>query len=322
MTNSLKMVMLVSACLLLAGFVISGLLVSSAHKQKQKRTARMAAAISPHLRAQRLDVSAFSLPSKAKDQSLVGIAARVFGFDAASLDRYPLSWWLVICVALALSKGVEFVLAKLIGPAAVLAIPLGCVVLSRLFFGSFDRRLREKMLTQFPDALAMIVRSVRVGIPVQEAIRAVAREAPHPTGPAFARLGNQTAVGVTMEDAMIEMAQRAGLPEYRFFATTLSLQSQTGGGLSETLENLADLIRKRVALKAKAKAMTSEAKASAGVLAALPVVTGLALWAMNPDYIELLFTDSTGNTLLGTAVVSLCIGLLTIRTIISRSLPT
>jgi tight adherence protein B len=204
---------------------------------------------------------------------------------------------------------------------AWLAFPIAWVGLSRTFFGFFDRRFRERLLTQFPDALAMIVRSVRVGIPVQEAIRTVARELPDPTGPEFSRLVSEVSVGVNMDDAMNQMARRAGLPEYRFFATALSLQNQTGGALSETLDNLADVIRKRSALKAKGMAMASEAKATAGILAALPVVISLILWALNPSYIALLFNDPTGHNLLGAAVLSLITGLFVIRTIIKRSLP-
>jgi len=322
MTDDLKIVLLLLAFLFLAGLGLSALLVSNAQKQRQKRDARFTAMVSPHLRAQRLEVSAFVRPSKPKDQSLVGIAGRVFAFDAANLDRYPVSWWIVVCIALLVSKLGEVLLGDLLGRATILMIPGGCIALSRFFFGWIDQRRREQMLEQFPDALAMIVRSVRVGIPVQEAIRAVARELPHPTGPEFARLVSQVSVGVTMEDAMAELAQRAGLSEYRFFATALSLQTQTGCALSEMLENLADVIRKRIALKGKAHALSSEAKASAVILALLPVVTGLALWVLNPGYLSMLFTDKTGQTLFGSAVVSLFTGLMIIRTIINRRLPT
>jgi tight adherence protein B len=99
------------------------------------------------------------------------------------------------------------------------------------------------------------------------------------------------------------------------------LQNQTGGTLSETLENLADVIRKRVALAAKGKAMASEARTSAIVLAALPVVTGAALWLLSPNYFGVLFEDSTGRTLFGTAILSLMTGLAIIRMIIRKSLP-
>ena len=191
---------------------------------------------------------------------------------------------------------------------------------SRNFFGWFDRRQRERLLAQFPDALAMIVRSVRVGIPVQEAIRDRRARSAAPDQRRIRRLVNEIAVGVSMDDAMNEHGGTSGLPEYRFFATALSLQNQTGGALSETLENLADVIRKRAALKAKGHAMASEAKATAAILAALPVILG-ALYGSSTRLIDLLFTEKSGNNLLLAAVILLATGLLVIRTIIKKSLP-
>ena len=321
MSMQVKIVLLLLSFLMLGGLGLSALLVSQAHKRRQKIDSRFEKVVSPHARSQRLEVSAFVRAAKPRDQSLVGFAARTFNFSSVNPDRYPLPWWLVVCLAAAFGVAIHVFGGDFIGGQfSILAIPGSTVFLSRSFFGWFDGRRREKMLAQFPDALTMIVRSVRVGIPVQEAIRLVAREAPHPTGPEFARLVNQVAVGVTMEDAIGEMAQRAGLPEYRFFATGLSLQNQTGGALSETLENLADVIRKRGMLKAKGRALTSEAKASAAVLTVMPIVTGLALYLLNPAYIGILFTDPTGHELLGSAIVSLCVGLMLIRSIIRRTL--
>ena len=321
MTGGLQWMLLVMSCLSLAGLGLSGFLVSRAQNFRQKRDARLAMVVTPHVRVQKLEVSAFTKPLTQRDQSLTGTASWLFGFDAQSPDRYPVRWWLGVSVTLALAVAARTLVADLAGFLSWLAIPFAWVGLSRGFFGWFDRRLRERLLAQFPDALAMIVRSVRVGIPVQEAVRTVSREAPNPTGEEFTRLINDASVGVSMEDAMNQMARRAGLPEYRFFATALSLQNQTGGALSETLENLADVIRKRAALKAKGHAMTSEAKATAGILAALPVIMGLILWALSPNYIALLFNDPLGRNLFGIAVVSLITGLLVIRTIIKKSLP-
>lgn len=321
MTHHVKLIVLLLSVPNLIGLFVAAILVLRADKERKKRNARLAFTASSHMRATSLEITAFVRSTKPRDKSLIGIAGRIFGFDAANLDRYPVSWWIVVVVSFVVSKVAQGVLANMVGSLAILVIPLGGIGFSRFFFGWFDRRRRERMLTQFPDALAMIVRSVRVGIPVQEAIRIVARESQQPTGSEFARLVSQLSVGVTLEDAINEMAQSAGLPEYRFFATALSLQNQTGGALSDTLESLADLIRKRVALKGKAKAMTAEAKASAGILGGLPVVTGLALWILNPDYLSLLFTDPTGHTLLGSSVLSLATGLFIIRTMIIRSLP-
>ena len=119
---------------------------------------------------------------------------------------------------------------------------------------------------------------------------------------------------------MRDCAARNRLPEYRFFATALSLQAQTGGGLTETLENLSDVIRKRVAVRNRAYALASEARTTTYILAALPVITGGMLALVNFGYISLLFTNSTGNMILGGAISMLCIGMFTMRTIISRSL--
>ena len=321
MKGGLQWFLLIMSCLSLAGLGLSGFLVSRAQNYKAKRDARLAMVVTPHTRAQRSEISAFTRPQKPRDQSLIGVAAWVFAFDPQTPDRYPLRWWMVVGIALAVSKAAQTLMSDFLGSMALLAIPVIWVGLSRGFFGWFDRRQREQLLAQFPDALAMIVRSVRVGIPVQEAVRTVARELPHPTGPEFSRLVSDVSVGVNMDEAMVELARRAGLPEYRFFATALSLQNQTGGALSETLENLADVIRKRAALKAKGLAMASEAKATAAILAALPVVIALILWALNPAYIALLFTDSMGHTMFGMAVVSLITGLLVIRAIIKKSLP-
>jgi tight adherence protein B len=118
-----------------------------------------------------------------------------------------------------------------------------------------------------------------------------------------------------------ELAHRTGLAEYRFFATALSLQTQTGGTLSETLENLADVIRKRAALKARGHAMTAEARTSSAILAVLPIVTGVMLYFLNPNYIMMLFTDPTGKEFFSAAVISLILGMLAIRAIIKSVLP-
>jgi len=155
---------------------------------------------------------------------------------------------------------------------------------------------------------------------VLRSINNVARDGPVPTCHLFAGLVDQISVGVALDDAVMNMARRSKMPEYRFFATAISLQMQTGGALSETLENLADVIRKRVALKARAMALASEARTSAMVLAALPFVSGTSLYVLNPDYIGKLFQPGLGQTIFSGAVLSLSLGLLTMRSLIRASL--
>jgi tight adherence protein B len=311
---------MILSCLSLMGLGVSGMLVSKAQQVKAKRTARMAAVSSPHTRVPKVELSAFTRPARTRNRSLTASAASIFGFDPTRPEQYPLSWWMVLLLTLVVAKVVQTIAASLVGPLSYLAVPVVWIFASRTIFGWSETRRKQALLRQLPDVLAMIVRSVRVGIPVMEAIRAVARETPEPTGPEFARLVDQLSIGVPMDEAILEMARRCGIPEYRFFATTISLQNQTGGTLSDTLENLADVIRKRVALAAKGKALASEARTSAMVLTALPIVTGLGQWALSPKYIAILFDDPIGHILLATAVLSLGMGIFTIRTIIGRSL--
>jgi len=311
---------MILSCLSLMGLGISGMLVSKGQQVKAKRAARIGAVSSPHARVQRVNISAFTRQVHTGNRSFSTMAAGVFGFDLTRPEQYPLSWWVVLLITLALGKVVQSIADSLAGNLSYLAVPVIWIFASRAIFGWSENRRKQALLRQLPDVLAMIVRSVRVGIPVMEAIRAVARETPEPTGPEFVRLVDQLSIGVAIDEAVLEVARRCGIPEYRFFATAISLQNQTGGTLSETLENLADVIRKRVALASKGRALASEARSSAYVLTALPVVTGVGMWLLNPQYIDLLFQEKVGNALLATAILSLCIGSFAIRTIIRRSL--
>jgi len=283
---------------------------------------RIARVLGPH---QRRGVRAAQAPS-----SGVGFAATaegmgprltgLFGFDLARQGHYVLPWWVALAATLVMAVVAAKLGAGLVGPSGWVALPVVWVVLSRSFFNWCKRRRQSKLFEQFPDALAMIVRAVRVGIPVTDSIHAVGRELEAPTGPEFSRLSDELAIGVLLQDALRAMAERNGLQEYRFFATALALQSQTGGGLSETLENLADVIRKRVAARQKGQALSAEAKMSAMVLGALPPFAGVALWIMNGAYIVMLFTDPLGQKILAGAVLLLGFGALTMRTMIQKSL--
>ena len=317
----LRYALMVGAGLSLVGLGISGLLLSRAQTMAERRNKRLAEVVSPHIRRAQIELSAFALPVQTSKRSVIGTLSSIFGFDLEKISLYPTRWWIAVIGMLGLAKAAEFVLADFLGWASILALPVIWIMLSRSFFSYFETRRQQLLLTEFPDALAMVVRGVRVGIPVMEAIRNVSRECPPATAGEFGRLVDQVGIGVTLEDAVLELARRTGLPEYRFFATTLSLQNQTGGTLSDTLQGLADVIRKRAALKAKGRAMTSEARSSSMVLAVLPFITGLMLWIINPSYINVLFTDPKGKSMLGLAVIMLSAGVLSIHTIIKKTLP-
>jgi len=304
----------------LSGLGYAGLLVSREDRRQEKLAQRITSVVAPHMRTHRIEISAVNEAPPVQRGSVLSRVGAVFGFNPAGLDRYPTKWWIILVITSVVAKVSQSLASDVIGPWSMLALPFEWVILSRMTFGWFEKRFQDKLLRQFPDALAMIVRTVRVGIPVLRAIRNVARDAAPPTSDVFARLVNQLSIGVALDAAVLEMAQRSGLPEYRFFATAITLQMQTGGALSETLENLGDVIRKRVALKARGLALASEARTSAAVLAGLPFVSGGALWMLNPSYIEMLFQPGLGRTLLSFATLSLGCGLLTMRTLILRSL--
>lgn len=202
-------------------------------------------------------------------------------------------------------------LAAVIGVAAALLLP-------RFLFSRLRANHRNRLFEQLPDAVAQIVRAVRAGLPVGEALRSVAREMPAPTSSEFSRVVAETAVGVPVEDALRRLYDRTAIAEYGFLAVTLGLQSQTGGSLTETLENIADTVRKRVAQAKRARALSAEARLTAQVLGVLPFLAALALYFIRPGYIETFVTTPQGNKLLAVAIGMLLTGIFVLRTIIQR----
>jgi tight adherence protein B len=321
MAGAMQYLMLMGACLSLIGLGLSGVLVSRAQSENDRRSKRLAAILAPHMRSAQIELSAFTIPDESSAHGRATTYAAIFGFNLDRQALYPAKWYIVLAGTLLVALVGRYATDELLGPLSWVTVPFVWVIASRMFFKRVETRRRSALLWQFPDALAMIVRSIRVGVPVIDAVRNVSLAAPNPTAHEFNRLVEQIAVGTPLDEAVTELATRTGLAEYRFFATALSLQTQTGGTLSETLENLADVIRKRAALKARGHAMTAEARTSSSILAMLPVLTGGMLYALNPTYMMLLFTDPTGKAFFSAAVVSLILGMLSIRAIIKSVLP-
>ncbi|HUZ63728.1 MAG TPA: type II secretion system F family protein [Acetobacteraceae bacterium] len=309
--------------LLLAGLGFAAWLLVRMQAREQKFRTRLAAAVSPHHRARTPDADTAASPWRGSPTPWAVLCRRAalgFGFDPLRADQYPLRWWIGISACLLPARAIGGFLAAILGPLALVAVLPIWIVLSRSLFHLFDHRRALRLFTQMPDALATIVRAVRVGIPVADGLRMVARDLPEPTAAEFSRLSSQIAIGMPPDEALRAMALRNGLQEYRFFATALALQAQTGGGLTETLETLADVIRKRVALRARGHALASEARTSVIILLSLPFFAGGALALLNPHYIAVLFFTPGGRRLLGIAILSLGMGMLVMRSIIQRSL--
>ena len=244
----------------------------------------------------------------------------VFGFSLSKTEQYSLAWYYVIIIGLVAGRVAVAMGSGILGSLAWVLMPVVTVAVSRAGFNMMASKRVTRLRGQFPDALGLIVRAVRVGVPVSQALRAVATESQQPTAKEFDRLADQISIGVPMEVALREMAERNDLPEYGFFAAALALQAQTGGGLSETLDLLAEVTRKRVAMQARGHALSAEARTSSLILGCLPVVSGGALYAINPDYIGILFWEESGRMILGLALLSLCTGMFVMRLIIRKSL--
>ncbi len=232
-----------------------------------------------------------------------------------------IAWKVVIAIAYAVGLAGFFYGRAFVGwPIAALTMPMETFFIARFIFGWERARYQKAVLEQLPDVMALICRAVGAGIPLSEALRSVVTDAPTPSHEAFVHVVNGLAIGQRLEDALWKLHERVGLPEYAFFAVTISLQAQTGGSLVETLQNLQDIVRKRVQLSKRGKAMAAEARSSAMILGALPFVLGLILSYMQPGFLSFFFSTPGGNHLLLSAFGLLGTGLLVMRQLICRSL--
>jgi len=183
-----------------------------------------------------------------------------------------------------------------------------------------QRRYQRQFLDSFPDALDLIVRAVRAGLPILEAIEAAASDVRGAVSTEFERMLGEIHIGVELEDVLQDAAERIRVPDFRFFVASLLIQRRTGGGIAETLANLSAIIRQRRAVRIKARALTAETTASTGIVATMPFVAALGLFVINPQVMSVLFVDPRGRFMLGIAVVSLLLGIAVMKAMISRSL--
>src|SRR5262249_49273413 len=167
------------------------------------------------------------------------------------------------------------------------------------------------------DAVDVIVRGVKVGLPLAECFKIVARETRSPVKEEFQQIVDDQVVGMPLADATERLPDRVPIPEARFFSIVIAIQSRSGGSLAEALGNLSKVLRDRQKMRGKIKALSSEAKASAGIISSLPVVVIAILSVVNPTYIGFLFNNQTGHLLLAACVVLMAIGCLVMRKMIN-----
>jgi tight adherence protein B len=225
-----------------------------------------------------------------------------------SVERFYI--YSVIC-GIALTALAYFVGAPLlILPGALLA---GVFGLPR-WFVSFRRARRVKaFLNEFPNALDVIVRAVKSGLPLNDGIRLIATEAQEPVKTEFRRIVESQQVGMSMPDATLRMPETMPCQEAGFFGIVIQIQQQAGGNLSEALGNLSRVLRDRKKMRAKVQALSMEAKASAAIIGALPFIVAFLVYLSSPNYIMPLFTTSTGHLILGVSGIWMSIGIFVMR---------
>ncbi len=189
--------------------------------------------------------------------------------------------------------------------------------LPRWFLGFLRRRRQNKFLHDFADAIDVMVRGLKAGLPVSEAMKIIASESGPPVGPEFMEVVEGQRVGITIDQGIERMVDRMPLSEVNFLAIVMTIQSKTGGNLSEALSNLSRVLRDRKKMKQKIRSVSQEAKSSAAIIGSLPFLIMGALMILNPSYLDPLFDTVMGNILVVGSATWMTIGVLVMRKMIN-----
>ncbi len=233
-----------------------------------------------------------------------------------------LSWtkntYYLICVATAL--GVALVALAAIRFPILPSVGFGLAggVLLPHFFVNFARKRRlSRFSNEFPNAVDVIVRGVRAGLPLVDCLKVISHEAQEPVAGEFREVVEDQTLGMPLPEAVARLPERIPLAEANFFAIVVAIQARSGGSLSEALSNLSKVLRDRKKMSGKIKAMSAEAKSSAGIIGSLPIIVAILVYFTSPDYILLLFTTSIGNIVMGIAGFWMFIGIMVMRKMIN-----
>jgi tight adherence protein B len=215
---------------------------------------------------------------------------------------------------------VMFVLGLFSGGGLYVALVLafvGALGLPRWLLSFLKKRRETKFLDAFPDAVDIIVRGVKAGLPLLDCLKMITSESPEPVRSEFRAIVETQAIGMPLGEACAKLYENMPVPEANFFGIVVSIQQRSGGNLAEALGNLSRVLRDRKKMKAKIRAMSQEAKASAGIIGALPVAVMTLVWLTSPQYISLLWTEPLGRVMLAGSAVWMTMGVLVMKKMIN-----
>jgi tight adherence protein B len=237
------------------------------------------------------------------------------------IARAGLSWskrkFVVISAAIGLAAlGLGLLMG--IGPLPALGLGFaGALGAPRWLLAFLKKRREKRFLTVFPDAVDVIVRGIKSGLPLGDCLRIIANETQEPVRGEFRAIIETQAVGIPMGEACTRLAESMPLPEANFFGIVVSIQQKSGGNLSEALGNLSKVLRERKRMAAKIQAMSMEAKASASIIGSLPILVLILVYLTNPDYIQLMWTTPFGRVMLAGCAIWMAIGAFVMRKMIN-----
>ncbi|GGH08582.1 pilus assembly protein [Alsobacter metallidurans] len=234
----------------------------------------------------------------------------------AGLDWTKQKYFLVSAAAGAtFAAALFFLTGEMI--AAVVGVIVGGLGLPRWAMSFMRKRRMKKFTDELPNAMDVIVRGIRSGLPLGDCMRIIATESAEPVRSEFRQVVEAQAMGVTAGEAVYKIYERVPVAEANFFAIVITIQQKSGGNLSEVLANLSKVIRERKKMRGKIQAMAMEAKASAYIIGSLPIFVGASVYATTPDYISLLWTTIHGRMFMGLGAFMMIMGTLVMRKMIN-----
>jgi tight adherence protein B len=265
-------------------------------------------------RREQVEGSLKELDARRKKEKSVPLSMRL---SQAGLGTWtPQKFWIASGITAAVGFVVAFVVGGGLLGAATMAFAAG-LGLPRWLLGHLKKRREKAFLKALPDAVDVIVRGIKAGLPLFESIKVVAADSPEPLKSEFLAIIETQTIGMPLGEACVRLYERMPVPEANFFGIVVAIQQKSGGNLSEALGNLSKVLRDRKKMAEKIQAMSMEAKASAGIIGSLPPIVMLMVWISTPDYISMLWTHQLGQFMLVCCVGWMTIGVLVMKKMIN-----